>query len=112
MTKESKRLLREMYNLYLVKRQNGNSRQTAKDFGRTETVQKDCAPSWSIDDVDDCLRELTRLGYLSSMDKTKPIYHCWLTDVAISDLEQYEINVIKDVASFIAQFSPWKFIGN
>lgn len=99
-TKDSKRLICEMYYKYLERRDCGISRAESKDFGCDQTLLQILELDWSVDDLNDCCRELERIGMLKCM-WTSVLYHVWLTDSAVAYMENRFVNGAKDVAEII-----------
>ena len=95
LTKESKTVLYHLYKEYCLRRSNGLSRSASKEFDSSESVQKLLFPDWSVSDVDDCMCELGRNGYVSS-----------ITYKAIVTMENQKKETLLNVVNFLAQFIP------
>lgn len=106
LTKDSKTVLYHLYKEYCVRRSNGISRSNAKEFHSSESVQKLLFPDWSVSDVDDCMYELGRNGYLSNHHASDLIYDSTLTDKAIVTMENQKKETLLNVVNFLAQFIP------
>ena len=74
LTKDSKTVLYHLYKEYCLRRSNGLSRSASKEFDSSESVQKLLFPDWSVSDVDDCMCELGRNGYLDNHHASDFIY--------------------------------------
>lgn len=64
LTKESDALLCLLYKEFLEIIKSGTPRKEAKELGGSEDIQRDHAPKWSPEDVDELCRELHRFGML------------------------------------------------
>lgn len=106
LTKESKTVLYHLYKEYQVRCSNGLSRSFSKEFGSSEEVQELLFPDWSVDDVDDYMRELKQAGYLEISCSSGIIYESNLTNEAIAHMENQRKDTFLNVASFVAQFIP------
>jgi hypothetical protein len=106
LTKDSKTVLYHLYKEYCVRRSNGISRSNAKEFHSSESVQKLLFPDWSVSDVDDCMCELGRNGYLSNHHASDLIYDSTLTDKAIVTMENQKKETLLNVVNFLTQFIP------
>ena len=106
LTKDSKTVLYHLYKEYCVRRSNGISRSNAKEFHSSESVQKLLFPDWSVSDVDDCMCELGRNGYLSNNRASDLIYDSTLTDKAIVTMENQKKETLLNVVNFLTQFIP------
>ena len=63
-------------------------------------------PDWSLEDVEDVLRELGRNGFLDNSYADDTIYDCSLSDVAIVKMENQKKETLLTVADFISKFIP------
>ena len=106
LTKDSKTVLYHLYKEYHVRRSNGSSRSDSKDFGSSQHVQELLFPDWSVSDVDDCMCELSRNGYLRTHHASNLIYESELTDEAIVVMENQKKETLLNVVNFLAQFIP------
>ena len=106
LTKDSKTVLYHLYKEYCLRRSNGLSRSASKEFDSSEPVQKLLFPDWSVSDVDDCMCELGRNGYLENHHSSDFIYDSSLTDKAIVTMENQKKETLLNVVNFLAQFIP------
>ena len=106
LTKDAKTVLYELYKEYRIRRQNHISKSDAKDFISSRSIQENFFPDWSIDDVVDTLRELGRNGYLYNVYSGNTVYHCELTDYAISVMENQKKETFLTAVDFISKFIP------
>ena len=106
LTKDSKTFLYHLYKEYCLRRSNGLSRSASKEFDSSESVQKLLFPDWSVSDVDDCMCELGRNGYLDNHHASDFIYDSSLTDKAIVTMENQKKETLLNVVNFLAQFIP------
>ena len=70
LTKEAKTVLCQLYKEYLVRRDGNVSRSRAKCFSSAESIHASLFPDWSLEDVEDVLRELGRNGFLDIVTPT------------------------------------------
>lgn len=106
LTKEAKTVLYHMYKEYLVRRDNQIPRSRAKEFGSAESIHTSLFPDWSLEDIEDVLRELDRNGFLNNHYADDTIYDCELSDSAIVKMESQKKETLLTVADFISKFVP------
>ena len=106
LTKESKTVLYHLYKEYQVRRSNGVPRTDSKNFGSSESVHNLIFPDWLVSDIDDCMCELGRNGYLENNHASGLIIEAKLTDKAIVTLENQKKETLINVVNFLAQFIP------
>ncbi len=106
LTKESKTVLYHLYKEYRSRRKNGQSRSTSKSFGSSERVQASFFPDWTISDVDDCMRELKRNGFLHTMIASNLVYESELTDDAIAIMDNQKRDTFVNITNFLLKFIP------
>lgn len=106
LTKDAKTVLYHMYKEYLVRRDNKVPRVQAKDFGSAESVHALLFPDWSLEDIEDVLRELGRNGFLNNFYADDTVYHCSISDSAIVKMENQKKDALLSVADFISKFIP------
>lgn len=103
LTKESDFLLCSLYKKYLQNRSNGMGKSIAKNMGSSEDIQKDVFPNWSLEDVDETCRELSRTEMLDCLYADDSIYLSSLTDNAIIYMEKRFENNVNKVVDFISK---------
>lgn len=106
LTRESKIVLYHMYKEYLVRRDNHVSRSSAKRFGSAESIHSSLFPDWSLEDIEDVLRELDRNGFLSNQYYDASVLECALSDSAIVKMENQKKETLLTLADFISRFIP------
>lgn len=106
LTKEAKTVLYHMYKEYLVRRDNNISRSRAKMFGSAESIHTSLFPDWSLEDVEDVLRELGQSDFLNNFYADDTIYNCSLSDTVIIKMENQKKENLMNVAEFISKFIP------
>ena len=106
LTKEAKTVLYHMYKEYLVRRDNHVPRARAKEFGSAESIHSSLFPDWSLEDIEDVLRELDRNGFLNNHYADDTVYDCELSDSAIVKMESQKKETLLTVADFISKFIP------
>lgn len=106
MTKDALKVLRRIYERYLERLRDGFSRSDARSLGSIDEIYTELFPDIKIDDLDDCLRELDREGFLNCDYGSDSIYDSELTTSAIELLENRTKNQILSIADFISKFIP------
>ena len=106
LTKEAKTVLYHMYKEYLVRRDNGESRSSSKNFGSAVKIHSYLFPDSSLEDIEDVLRELGRNGFLNNCYADNTVYTCALSDSAIIKMENQKKETLLTVADFISKFIP------
>ena len=106
LTKEAKTVLYHMYREYLVRRDNLVPRSRSKEFGSAESIHASLFPDFSLEDIEDVLRELDRNNYVNNLYASDTIYNCRLSDDAIMTMENQRKEVFLNVADFISKFIP------
>lgn len=106
LSKESKRVLFELYKQYLSRRKAGVSKSQAMSFSSSESIKNEYFPTMLLDDIDECIRELGRAGYTKNLYADGIVYLFQLTDFAIITLENQAKDTFLSVADFIAKFIP------
>ena len=105
LTKEAKTVLYHLYREYLARRDRNVSRSRAKS--RPQNLSKHLFfPDWSLEDVEDILRELGRNGFLNNYHANNTIYNCYLSDAALVKMENQKKESFLTVADFITKFIP------
>ena len=106
LSKDAKIILYNLYKEYLVRRDNQVPRSKAKSFGAASNIHSTLFSDWSLDDIEDILRELGRNGYLNNCYASNSIYTCDLSDFAIVKMENQKKETFLSVADFISKFIP------
>ena len=107
LTKEAKTVLYHMYKEYLARRDNHVPRARAKGFGSAESIHASLFPDWSLEDIEDVLRELGRNNFLNNLYADDTVYDCELSNSAIVKMESQKKETLLSVADFISKFIPW-----
>ncbi len=105
MTSDSKRLLYKMFSEYKSRRKKGINRQNALCFGSYEQIAP-LLPDDLPEDVDEYLRELSRLGYIKAFYADDHVYDCCLTTEAVEKMENLPLDTFQSVLDFISKFIP------
>lgn len=106
LTKDSKTVLYVMYREYLSRRKNNVSRSRAKSFGSASMIRESLFRDWSLEDLEDSLRELGRNGFLNNFYADDTVCECLFTDSAISIMENQKKDILLSVANFVSKFIP------
>ena len=64
-------------------------------------------PDWSLEDIEDVLRELGRNNFLNNLYADDTVYDCELSNSAIVKMESQKKETLLSVADFISKFIPW-----
>lgn len=82
-TKDSEKIICYLYHSYLKRRDNGESRGSAKEFDKDFWKSNKKLSKWNPEDISDCISELYEHGYV----KTDIIGNITLTDSVIVYME-------------------------
>ena len=109
MTKDAEYLLCVLYKEYTDRRNNGKSKSDSSYFGSSRNVFDEFFAEWNLDDLDDTLRELHRLGYTECVYADDTIYFFTLTTNGIAYMEQRFINKASDLLDTIMKLKSILF---
>lgn len=101
-TRDAEKMLVSLYNVYLKRRKEGQSKRDARRFDDLFFAQHAPFTEMHRSDVSDTRLELGQNGLLRNYIAGD----CELTDAAIYYLENRFKNGLSDVISFLAQFIP------
>ncbi len=104
LTNDSKKVLYILYSEYKARRSAGSSKSDAVCFLSAESIRDDFFPDLLLEDVEDALRELGSEGYLNNLYADDTIALCFLTNDAITSIEQLPIDTLKSLLSFVSNF--------
>lgn len=111
LTKDADALICLMYKQYVQKRKDKISKSQAKIFGSSDNIQKNIAPKWSFEDVDETCRELSRAKLLNCSYADDVVYSAYLSDEAIIYMENRFPNglsqIIQALTKLSALVAPW-----
>lgn len=99
-SKDAATVLRALYSQYQSRRKVGQSKREALFFNSVQNIHDDLCPEMLIDDVDEAMREIDRVGYLNNDYGDMTILQCCLTNAAIVDCE----NAVSDKAISVIDF--------
>lgn len=99
-SKDAAAVLRALYSQYQSRRKVGQTKREALSFNSVQNIHDDLCPEMLIDDVDEAMRELDRVGYLNNDYGDMTILQCCLTNAAIVDCE----NAVSDKAISVIDF--------
>lgn len=100
LTKDSKKVICCAYKIYLERRKNGITRDSAKLFELNFYNDDKNLSNWAKSDISNCLEELENSGYVSTYIDGSFI----LLDDAIKEMESRFKKGIVDVTDFITKF--------
>ena len=103
LTKEADALICTLYNNFLQKRKAGTSRGDAKWLGSASHIQKTLVPQWSLGDIEDVCRELSRADLLNCQFADNTVHMALLTDTAIIYMENRFKNGVSEVLDYLEQ---------
>lgn len=106
-SRDADKLLCILYKSFLEKRKSGQSKVNAKFFGSSRNIHEDLLPSWIFEDVDDTCRELSQNEFLDCLWGDNIAYQVWLSDKAITYMENRFKNGLSEVISFLANLLPF-----
>lgn len=106
MSKDAKAMLYHMYKEYLLRRDNGYTKSSAKDFDGANAIHNTLFPDWYLDDIVETLRELGHNGFVKNFYADNTVYYCSLTDYAIAAMENQKKENLLNVLDFISKFIP------
>ena len=112
LTKDAAALLYTLYSQYLSRRKVGIPRSEAKEFGSAETIKEDFNLQAPVSDVTDSMWELSRAGYLVTLDCEDGIEQCELTNDAIIDCDNIAADKVHALVGGLVSLSDFvsKFI--
>lgn len=103
MTKEADYLLCVLYREYKSRRADGKSRSDSSDFGSSQNVFNNFFAEWDLEDIDDTLRELHRLGYVKCLFADDTVYNFSMTTEGIASMEQRFANKMTNLLDTIVK---------
>lgn len=106
LSKDAKKVLYTLYSEYLSRRNSGLPKINARSFSSAAFVHENFFSDWSIDDVEESLRELGRNHYLNNFYADNTVYRCELSDSAIVIMENQKKETLLSIADFISKFIP------
>lgn len=108
MKNDAEYLLCILYKEYTERRNEGKSKRESSHFGSSKNVYETFFGEWGLEDLDDTLRELHRLEYVSCFYASGTIYEFSLTSAGIEYMEKrfknkfdYLIDTISKLKSII-----------
>lgn len=106
LTNDAKKVLYELYKEYSARRKRNEPRRKAAHFQSASFIHSEFFRDWLLEDVEDCLRELGRNGFLNNQYADNTIHNCFLSDHAITVMEAQKKEVLSNVVDFVAKFIP------
>ena len=106
LTKDSKKILFTLFKEFRTRRNSGISRRDAANFRSASFIHSNYFSDWLLVDVEDCLRELGRAGFLDNGYADNTVYFCHLSDAGIAYLELLPAETLTNIIDFIAKFIP------
>lgn len=106
LTRDADVLICTLYKSYLQARKNGKSKPDAKILGGAAEIQSKLMPQWSLEDVEDTLWSLHRLGLISAMPADDTVYFSTLTDDGIIYMENRFKNGLSGLIEYLSKLIP------
>lgn len=109
-TKEAKALLSALYKEYKRRRKAGISKEQARCFGDSDTIQTNIVDKWSINDIDEACRELHSAGILNCFFIDDTVGELELTTLGIAYAEsctKKNISTIISILDRLKALLPW-----
>lgn len=103
LTKDSDALICLLYKNYCQQRKNGVSKANARLFGGSDDIQKDIAPKWSFENVDETCRELHNANLIGCSYYDNVAQNVWLTDNGIIYMENRFKDGLKEVLDYLGK---------
>lgn len=105
LTHDAEKLLCLMYKTYLDKRKLNSSKTECNSFGSTRDIHKNLLPDQDFSDVSELIWELSRNELISGSCYDNILYNIALTSHGIIYMENRFKNNVKEIVSFISNFS-------
>lgn len=87
LTKNAEYLLCVLYSSYSQRVRSGESSSSAKSFGGSGQIKDNLIKNWTVDDVDEAVRELSRKDLVSAFFSDNSVWNCSLSSDGISYME-------------------------
>ena len=100
-SKDADALICVLYKEYLQRRKTGLSKNEARYFGGSDYIQKNLTRKWSVEDVDETCRELSRNNLLDCLFLDNVAAEILLTDVAVTYMESRFSQRLSSVIGYI-----------
>lgn len=110
LTNDADALICVLYKRYIERRKSGKSKASAKCFDGSDYIRSELMPKWSLDDVDETCRELSRAGLLHCEYADDTVWYAVLTDDSIIYMENRFIDGMKSVIAHLQslrEIIPW-----
>jgi len=101
LTKDADALICLLYKQYCQNLKDGVPKIQAKMFGSSEDIQKAITPQWTLENIDETCRELSRSGLLHCFYADDMVYQAWLTDTGIIYMENRFKDGLKSVLEYL-----------
>lgn len=107
LSKEADKLICILYKEYLERIKKSISKRNSKMFSGSEYVHESIISKWSVEDIDEICRELSRKGYIECFYGGGSVQHFHLLDDAIVYMENRFKNGLKEVMETVQLFKLW-----
>lgn len=108
LSKDADALICLIYKHYLQKRSEGTSKSNAKFLGDINNIHSIAQKlNWSIADLEDTCRELSRAGVLTCHFADNTIYAAYLSDEGIIYLENRFKSGVKTLLDYLSKIVPF-----
>ncbi len=98
LSKKDKELLIAAYKSYVEKRKTDPT-SNARCLGGSETIKRELLPDWSIEDVENSCRSLSRNGLFKCLYADNIVYIASINDYGIVYAENIPKNKVKEILS-------------
>ena len=110
LSKEANTLIRAIYKEFKRRRKSSISKEEARSFGDSDSIQSNIVKTWNINDIDEACRELTTAQILDCLFLDNTVGETILTNFGISFMENRtssKLSALWKVLEMIRSFLPW-----
>ena len=110
LSKDADALICILYKEYLQRRKSGAPKADARCFGGSEYIQANLMKKWSVEDVDETCRELSRNELLNCLFLDNSTAEILLSDKAVVCMENRFSQGLSSVLSYLERLRallPW-----
>lgn len=103
LTKSADAVISALYKSFLEKHKNGKTQSLARYFGGSEYLMNEFFPTWSIDDIDESLRELHAFGLVDCFFCDDTVGELCLSSHGIAFMENRFSNNVNTVLEWLGK---------